>query len=150
LLCQLTLTIWATQPTEMPERPTPNQSASEDRRVGDPVTELKLLVPLAITEARAIEHARRERNRELHRIRFFVDWGHNYPLWESFTDKYTMEPDDYGLSPQLGQRFNQWSRFWQQHFDKGLWLTTGDELVRLLEIEVYDIAVVLPRFRQGE
>jgi len=144
----------------MTERPTPNQSASEDHRVVDPVTKLKLSVPPGITDARAIEHARRQRDGELHHIRFFVDWGHNYPLWESFTYKYTMEPSDYGLSPQLGRRLNEWSRFWQQHFDpvdgwdaqenKSLWLTTGDELVGLLEIEVYDIAVVLPQFHQGE
>ena len=144
----------------MTERPSPNQSASEDRRVVDPMTQLEVLVPPGITDERAIEHARKERNGELHRIRFFVDWGHNYPLWESFTDKYVMEPDDYGISLQIGQRLNEWSRFWQQHFDpfdgwdtqenKGFWLTTGDELVRLLEIEVYDIAVVLPQFRQGE
>ncbi len=144
----------------MTERPSPNQSASEDRRVVDPMTQLEVLVPPGITDERAIEHTREEHNGELRRIRFFVDWGHNYPLWESSTDKYAMDPDDYGISLQLGQRLNAWSRLWQQYVhpldgwdtqeNNVRWLTTGDQLVRLLEIEVYDIAVVLPQFRQDD
>ena len=70
-----------------------------------------------------------------------------------------MEPSDYGISPELGQRLNDWSRFWQLHYDpfddwddpenKTTWLATGDTLVRLLEVEVYNIALVLPEFRSG-
>jgi hypothetical protein len=141
----------------MTDGPPQEQSASDCRRVVDPVTQRELLVPPRITDERAIEHARKERNGELRRIRFFLDWGHNYPLWESFSDKYAMEPDDYGISLQLGRRLNGWTCFWQQHFDpfdgwndqenKRAWLTSGDELVRLLQIEVYDIAVVSPQFR---
>lgn len=135
----------------------PGEGDDEYRRVVDPVTQVELLVPSAISDERAIDHARREREGELHRIRFFLDWGHDYPLWEDFTDKYTMEPSDYGVSAKLGQRLNEWSRFWQLHYDpfdgwddpenQTRWLETGDALVRLLEVEVYDIAVVLPQFR---
>jgi len=130
---------------------------SERRRVLDPVTQQEILVPRGISDERAIEHARKEREGELHRIRFFVDWGHRYPLWESFTEKYAMEPDDYGLSPGLGRRLGEWALFWTAHVEpaegwddpanQALWLATGDELVRELELEVYDIAVVLAEFR---
>jgi hypothetical protein len=129
----------------------------ERRRVVDPVTQVELLVPPGITDARAIERARRQRAGELHRIRFFPEWGCDYPLWEDFTDKYTMEPGDYGISPELGRRLRDWARFWQRHLDpfdgwddpgnEREWLATGDELVRALELEVYDIAVVVPEFR---
>ena len=126
------------------------------RRVIDPMTQQELLVPHEISDDRAIEQARIQRAGELRVIRFFLDWGHNYPLWESFTGKYAMEPSDYDLSPELGQRLLEWSQFWQRHFDpfddwdeqenEDTWLTRGHELVRLLEVEVYDIAVIWPQF----
>lgn len=143
----------------MTEEQSAQGSDGEYRRVVDPETQLELLVPAEISDDRAIEHARRERAGELRQIRFFLDWGHNYPLWESFTGKYAMEPDDYGISLGLSRRLNDWSRFWQHHFDpfegwdgpenQARWLATGEDLVRILEVEVYDIAVVLPQFRHG-
>ncbi|NUU06415.1 hypothetical protein [Leifsonia sp. C5G2] len=130
---------------------------AERRRIVDPVTQQEILVPAGISDERAIEHARREREGELHRLRFFVDWGHRYPLWESFTDKYAMEPVDYGVSPELERRLGEWVLFWTAHFEpaegwddpdsRAQWLAVGDDLVRELELEVYDIAVVLPEFR---
>jgi hypothetical protein len=132
-------------------------SSREYRRVVDPVTQVEPLVPDEISDDRAVEHARRERAGELHRIRFFMDWGRDYPLWESFTDKYAMEPGDYGISAELGRRLGEWARFWDRHLDpfdgwdsaenERTWLAEGDELVRLLAMEVYDIAVVVPEFR---
>jgi hypothetical protein len=133
---------------------------SEGRRVVDPVTQEELLVPNAISDVRAIEHARRERAGELHRIRFFLDWGHGYPLWEDGTHKYTMAASDYGISDALGRSLHDWYLYWELHFDpfdgwdsatnRQEWLTTGDSLVRRLTVEVYDIATVVPLFRTYE
>jgi hypothetical protein len=55
--------------------------ATGSRRVIYPITQRELLVPDGVDDARAIEHARRDRADELRRIRLFVDWGHGYPLW---------------------------------------------------------------------
>lgn len=45
-------------------------------------------------------------------LRVFFDWGHPWPLWESFTDKYTMEPTDYGYSAELIKTLRQWQAAW--------------------------------------
>ncbi len=45
-------------------------------------------------------------------LRVFFDWGHPWPLWESGTDKYAMEPADYGYSPELVQLLREWQRAW--------------------------------------
>ena len=50
-------------------------------------------------------------------IRFFFDWGHWWPLWESGTDKYTMEPSDFGLSEVLTLRLRRLYDFWNEHVD---------------------------------
>ncbi|QJA00287.1 hypothetical protein [Leifsonia sp. PS1209] len=50
-------------------------------------------------------------------IRFFFDWGHRWPLWESGTDKYTMEPSDFGLSEELTKRLRRLYDFWSEHAD---------------------------------
>lgn len=51
----------------------------------------------------------------------FFDWGHRWPLWESFTDKYAMEPTDYGFSPELTETLRQWQEAWVPvaNFDLG-------------------------------
>ena len=128
------------------------------RRLIDPETQEELLVPDEIDDTRAIEHARRGRRGELRRIRFFLDYGHGYPLWESGSDSYVMTPDDYGLSPELARRLRDWALVWERHHDPFTgwddetrhqrWLTDGDALVAALEIEIYDVAVVLPEFRK--
>jgi hypothetical protein len=45
-------------------------------------------------------------------LRVFFDWGHLWPLWESGTDKYAMEPSDYGFSPELVDILRQWRDAW--------------------------------------
>ncbi len=50
-------------------------------------------------------------------IRFFFDWGHRWPLWESGTDKYTMEPSDFGLSEELTRRLRRLYDLWSEHLD---------------------------------
>lgn len=54
-------------------------------------------------------------------LRVFFDWGHVWPLWESGTDKYAMEPFDYGYSDELIEVLRQWQRAWMPvaDFDMG-------------------------------
>lgn len=54
---------------------------------------------------------------ERRRIRFFPDWGVRFPLWETGTNKYAMEPSDYLLSASLDRRLEEWMDHWVSHFD---------------------------------
>ncbi|GAB2971832.1 hypothetical protein [Frigoribacterium salinisoli] len=124
--------------------------------VVDPVTQVELVVPPGISAERVFARERRCRDRELRSIRFFVDWGHAYPLWEDGTGKYTMEPEDYGLSMELAHRLREWCQFFERHLaetgwdtadQKDAWLFEGDLLADALELEVYDFAQVQREFR---
>jgi len=124
----------------------------------DPVTQVEVSVPMGISAERALERERRRRDGELRSIRFFVDWGHAYPLWEDGTGTYTMEPEDYGLSLDLAQRLRAWCRVFELYLDetgwdtaerKNAWLSEGEELADALELEVYDFAQVQREFRDG-
>lgn len=86
-------------------------------------------------------------------IRFFHDFGHEWPLWESGTDKYTMEPDDYGLSDQLVALLRRCNTLWLEYADgllsgrpepgsEARWREASDEALRLLRREVADQADV--------
>lgn len=46
-------------------------------------------------------------------LRLFFDHGHQWPLWESGTDKYTMEPSDYGFSEELTELLRRWYAAWE-------------------------------------
>ena len=46
-------------------------------------------------------------------LRVFFDHGHEWPLWESGTDKNTMEPSDYGFSEELIELLRRWHRAWE-------------------------------------
>lgn len=95
-----------------------------------------------------------ERGRRV--IRVFPDWGHPWPLWEDgtdkYTDKYTMEPEDYGLSKDLTETMSRWYAFWEQHFDpdegwdnpqnRKFSRVQGDRLVLMLKDEVSSFADV--------
>lgn len=82
----------------------------------------------------------------------FPDYGHLWPLWESGTDKYAMEPEDYGLSPDLTSALRGWYDDWERNCPHdGIWLTiehgrqwhrTGKNLARQLRREVSDFADV--------
>lgn len=85
-------------------------------------------------------------------IRFFPDYGRDHPLWESGTDKYGMDPEDYGLSKSLGQRLARWMAHWETNFvpETG-WKSeqaaedskrVGDSLLEDLRGEVADFAEV--------
>lgn len=60
---------------------------------------------LSTTEGAAESNRRRA-------LRISFDWGHRWPLWESGTDKYAMEPSDYGFSPELVDTLRQWHDAW--------------------------------------
>ncbi|GAB3560696.1 hypothetical protein GCM10027344_13780 [Spelaeicoccus albus] len=85
-------------------------------------------------------------------IRIFPDWGHDWPLWENFTDKYAMEPTDYGLSDDLTELMARWYAFWENHCDphdgwdsresRTLSRIEGDRMVRMLIAEVNSFADV--------
>lgn len=89
-------------------------------------------------------------------IRFFPEHGIKYPLWESFTDKYAMEPSDFDLSDGLTTRLAAYMDFWSTHLtdrespdfewdsaenEQHHW-EEGDRLVEQLRLEVKDFAVV--------
>jgi hypothetical protein len=129
---------------------------SDREFVVDPVTQIEVRVPSGIWPEQAIEHARRSCDGELRRIRFFLDWGHRYPLWEDGSDSYTKIPSDYGLSADLGERLYAWHQTWAQHCspEHGWsheqlhqdWLVAGHRLANEVELEVYDFAEVIREF----
>lgn len=45
-------------------------------------------------------------------LRVFFDHGHEWPLWETGTWKYTMEPTDYGFSAELIDLMRRWYEAW--------------------------------------
>ncbi|AVZ38996.1 hypothetical protein CT688_05410 [Dietzia sp. JS16-p6b] len=85
-------------------------------------------------------------------IRFFPDYGREHPLWESGTDKYAMDPEDYGLSESLSRRLAGWMRHWESNvIPETGWKSAeaaaeservGDALVADLRIEVSGVAEV--------
>lgn len=83
-------------------------------------------------------------------IRFFFDWGHQWPLWENGSEKYAMEPSDYGLSPDLTRRLRAVYDSWLDHWDCGwdspealaAWTSDRRQAVAILRREVADFADV--------
>lgn len=85
-------------------------------------------------------------------IRFFPDYGRNHPLWESGTDKYAMDPEDYGLSESLARRLAAWMAHWESNvIPEAGWKSAeaaaeserlGDALVADLRVEVSAFAEV--------
>jgi len=124
--------------------------------VVDPVTQIEVRVPAGILPEQAIAHARRSRDGELRQIRFFLDWGRRYPLWENGSDSYTKEPGDYGLTVDLGERLQAWSQTWTQNCSpeqgwsdehlRETWIADGHRLADEVEVEVYDFAEVIREF----
>ena len=129
---------------------------SDHEFVVDPVTQVEVRIPSGIWPEQAIEHARRGRDGELRRIRFFLDWGHGYPLWEDGSDDYTTAPSDYGLSADLGDRLHAWYLTWTKNCSpehgwsdehlRRLWTAAGHRLADEVELEVYDFAEVIREF----
>ncbi|AGW42673.1 metal ion transport protein [Leifsonia xyli subsp. cynodontis DSM 46306] len=55
-------------------------------------------------------------------VRFLLDW------WESGTEKYAMEPSDYGLSDELTLRLRRFYDHWFQHVDPVMGWDTEENL----------------------
>lgn len=98
---------------------------------------------------------------KLREIRYFPDFGRKYPLWESGTDKYAMDPWDYDLSNELASGLRELMELWSSHFtdkhgpefewdsvenERRYW-DQGDQLLEKLRSEVADIAIVLDQRR---
>lgn len=85
-------------------------------------------------------------------IRFLFEHGHPWPLWESGTDEYTMEPSDYGLSDELADRLRKawdlWNRYhsvetgWDSAEPADQWLQQTEQALAILRREVADFAEV--------
>lgn len=82
------------------------------------------------------------------------DHGQQWPLWETDADDGpTMEPADYGLSPQLTERLRLVTEFWQRHFHYetgwdsaehfAAWKADTSQALAVLRREVADIADVV-------
>ncbi|MFF1572615.1 hypothetical protein ACFVWR_07710 [Leifsonia sp. NPDC058292] len=83
-------------------------------------------------------------------IRFFVDHGHRWPLWESFADEYTRTPDELGLSADLKAGLRRWYDEWEPvALDDGPppeWYVEGRRLAAATQKELGDIAEVRIEF----
>lgn len=85
-------------------------------------------------------------------IRLFPDWGRRWPLWESFSDRYTLSADDLGLSPALSRDLERWSGVWQDRppgSEEPLpagWQAEGDALHERLQAELDGVAEVRPEY----
>lgn len=85
-------------------------------------------------------------------VRFMFDYGHVWPLWEDGTDKYAMEPTDYGLSPELTGRLQACYEYWEAHRNldgqwdapenRQRWHAETDQAIATLRWEVSDLADV--------
>lgn len=85
-------------------------------------------------------------------IRFLFEHGHQWPLWESGTDHYTMTPSDYELSDDLTRRLTEVWRLWNAHgpieggWDspehEAEWWRLSEQALAILRREVADFAVV--------
>lgn len=86
-------------------------------------------------------------------IRFLYEYGHPWPLWESGTGKYTMEPADYALSEQLTELLRRSYQLWEHHFnhDRGWdspaeearWRAASQQALAVLRREVAGFADVV-------
>lgn len=122
----------------------------------DPRSQVEWPVPDGVSVDRVVEHARRVSAGELRTIRFLPEWTVEWPLWEDDSDKYAMEPSDYGLSSELAGAIRAWSMSWQQNCNpatgwvseasRAEWHRTGEYLVAALQIELYDVARISSHF----
>ncbi|WP_090591538.1 hypothetical protein [Auraticoccus monumenti] len=85
-------------------------------------------------------------------IRMFFDHGRTLPLWETFTDHYTIERGALPLTPGLERDLATWQETWEDRSpdpapgDDETFLTTAWALHARLERELEDIAEVRPDF----
>ncbi|WP_336651384.1 MULTISPECIES: hypothetical protein [unclassified Leucobacter] len=145
-----------------PDAPVPVFSAESCPRITDPATGEPLVVPSFATLDQARERAQREKNGDLHRLRFFLDHGHEWPLWDTRCG-YTAEPSCYGLSLGLVEKIAAWSDTWRNAANELLrgpdinvplvldasWYQTGWALARSTAQEIWHMGDVFPEFLNG-
>lgn len=94
-------------------------------------------LPLALPDGRRV-------------IRLFPDWGREWPLWESFSESYTLSAEDLGLSPGLASDLRSWNAEWQDRSETDPlppgWKTLGRDLHMRLQSELGSTAEVRPDF----
>ncbi len=86
-------------------------------------------------------------------IRFLFDCWHPWPLWESSSEKYTMEPADYQLSTELTELLRLSYEVWADHFHhengwdspeaQRRWVEVSQQAFSVLRREVADFAEVV-------
>jgi hypothetical protein len=122
----------------------------------EPHSQVEWPVPHGISHDLVLEHARRADAGQLRTIRFFMDWGHAWPFWESNAEKSDPEPADLGLSNELTAAIRSWSATHEAHLSHSTgwddpatgerWERDGAQLAAALQHEVYLFARVVSDF----
>lgn len=86
-------------------------------------------------------------------VRFLFEYGHPWPLWESASHRYTMEPIDYGLSAELTAILRDSYELWESNFRpesgwatsaaKARWVEASEQGLAVLRREVEGFAEVV-------
>lgn len=83
-------------------------------------------------------------------IRLFPDWGREWPLWESFSEQYTLDAEDLALSGELAAQLHAWNAAWQARQETDAipegWVEQGRELHARVQTELDAVAEVRPDF----
>ena len=125
------------------------------RRLLDPVTQVELILPDGISNADAIEHARRRRAGGLRQLRVFPEWGLDCSLW---TTGGAVDLEHFDITPSLASRLRAWTAKWEalgSPFDAedrtdldelNEWRREGLTIATDLQRELYATTVVVPEF----
>lgn len=83
-------------------------------------------------------------------IRLFPDWGREWPLWESFSEQYTLDAEDLPLSNELTADLHKWNAVWQARDETAPvpdgWIEHGRQLHARMQAELDAVAEVRPDF----
>ncbi|MFE5409333.1 hypothetical protein [Microbacterium sp. NPDC056569] len=83
-------------------------------------------------------------------IRLFPDWGREWPLWESFSEQYTLDAEDLPLSRELAADLHEWNAVWQARDETepvpDAWIEHGRQLHARMQTELDAVAEVRPDF----
>lgn len=83
-------------------------------------------------------------------IRLFPEWGREWPLWESFSDQYTVNAADLSLSDEVAAELDEWNAAWQARGESEPvpdgWIEQGWRLHARMQAELRAFAEVRPDF----
>lgn len=83
-------------------------------------------------------------------IRLFPDWGREWPIWESFSDEYTLDAEGLPLSSELSADIYAWNAAWQARAETDPvpdgWAEHGRYLHARMQAELHAVAEVRPDF----